>query len=179
MPSKCGRRFQRLDTHLRVSATCRDVRRQTEHLAATPSTSMNPTAISNLCATLRNFNSTLETATSAVATTNETAPLETHLSATSPRFGCNSLKNPLRLPKNPEEWEEADLLSSVTSSVFQASTAEEKNNCLCASIYNIISYRFGIRAPPQPQKPSIRQHDRALKEVTQLKNKARRALRKA
>ena len=61
----------------------------------------------------------------------------------------------------PEEWEEADyLLSSVTSSVFQASTAEEKNNCLCASIYNIISYRFGIRAPPQPQKPSIRQHDR-------------------
>ena len=50
---------------------------------------------------------------------------------------------------------------------------------MCAGIYSIISYRFGIRAPPQPQKPSIRQHDRALKEVTQLKNKARRALRKA
>ena len=177
---KCGRRFQRLDTHLRVSATCRDVAKPTEHLAATPSTSMNivpPTAISNLHATLPgNLNSVLETA-SAVATTIETATLETHLSETLPRLG---FKNPLRLPKSPEEWEEADyLLSSVTSSVFQASTAEEKNNCLCAGIYNIFSYRFGTRAPPRPQKTSIRQHDRALKEVTRLKNKARHALRKA
>ena len=88
--------------------------------------------------------------------------------------------NPLRLPKSPEEWEEADhLLSSATSSVFQASMAEEKNNCLCAGIYNILSSRFGTRAPPWPQKPSIRQHDRVLKEVTRLKNQARSVLRKA
>ena len=174
---KCGRRFRRLDTHLRVSATCRDVGKPTEHLAATPSTSMNivpPTAISNLDATLPgNLNSVLETA-AAVATPIETAPLDKHLSTTL------GFKNPLRLPKSSEEWEEADyLLSSVTSSVFQASMAEEKNNCLCAGIYNILSYRFGTRAPPRPQKPRIRQHDRALKEVTRLKNKARCALRKA
>ena len=82
-------------------------------------------------------------------------------------------QNPLRSGRKPT------IFSSVTSSVFQASTAEEKNNCLCAGIYNILSYCFGTRAPPWPQKPSIRQHDRALKEVTRLKNQARSALRKA
>ena len=172
---KCGRRFQRLDTHLRVSYLPRC--RKSNGTPGCHTLYVPPTAISNLHATLPgNLNSMLETA-AAVATTIETATLETHLSATSSRL---DFKNPLKLPKSPEEWEEADyLLSSVTSSVLQASTAEEKNNCLCAGIYNILSYRFGTRAPPRPQKPSIRQHDRALKEVTRLKNKARRALRKA
>ena len=93
-------------------------------------------------------------------------------------------KLPLKLPRSPEEWEEADrLLSSVTVSVLQASTAEEKNSCLCAGIYDVLSSQFGTRAPPKSKhnltKSTLRQHDRALKEVTRRKNKVRRALHRA
>ena len=124
-----------------------------------------------------NLNSALVTA-SAVATTIETATLGTHQNTTSP--SNSSFINPLRLPKNPEEWEVADhLLSAVTSAVLQASTAEEKNTSLCAGIYNTLAFRFGTRVPTRSQRPKIRQHDRALKEVTKQKNEARCALRKA
>ena len=45
------------------------------------------------------------------------------------------LKRSLRLPKTPEEWDEANaLLSVVTSSVLQATTVEEKNTILCDGI---------------------------------------------
>ena len=73
---KCCRCFRRLDTHLRVSATCRDVHERPEDLAAPPPKSMNTgvfttnsnsVASSNasLCGSL---NSTVTA--SAVATTN-------------------------------------------------------------------------------------------------------------
>ena len=87
----------------------------------------------------------------------------------------------LKLPKSSEEWAETNhLLSAVTSSVLQATTAEEKNICLCNGIYEVLASRFVTRPPPCPQRrrKSLRQHDGALK-VTQLKNQARQALRKA
>ena len=184
---KCERCFRRLDTHLRVSATCRDVRGT---LAAPPPKSMNnisstansnsTASHSNLSTMLRgNLNSTVTA--SAVSTTTSTATLDTPLcSSTSPIL---HFKYPLRLPRSPEEWEEADfLLSSISTSGLQASSAEEKNSCLCAGVYNILSGRFGSRAPSQPQRvlqPKLRQHDRALKQVTWLKNEARRAFRRA
>ena len=50
-------------------------------------------------------------------------------------------------------------------------------------MYDILAARFGTRLPPhQSRKHSqskLRQHDRALKEVTRLKNETRRAFRKA
>ena len=44
-----------------------------------------------------------------------------------------------------------------------------------------MSTSFGTRPPPHtPKRPSpLKQHDRALKEVTRLKNEARQALRRA
>ena len=89
----------------------------------------------------------------------------------------------LRLPKSSEEWAEADqLLSAVAPLVLQATTAEEKNTCLCKGIYDVLANRFGTRPPPgsQGQQQSrVKQHDRALKKVTQPKNQARQTLRKA
>ena len=91
-------------------------------------------------------------------------------------------REPLRLPTSPEEWKEAEL-SSVSLLVFQASSAEEKNFVLCSAVYDILAARYGTRSPPhQSRKHSqskLRQHDRALKEVTRRKNEARRAFRKA
>ena len=59
----------------------------------------------------------------------------------------------LKLPKSPEEWAEADHLpSAVTSLVLQATTAEEKNICLCNGIYEVLASRFGTQPPPCPQR---------------------------
>ena len=73
------------------------------------------------------------------------------------------------------------LLSAITPSVLCATTVEEMNTILYDGIY-IISSRFGtqplLRSKTRSQ-PKPKQHDRALKEVTRLKNEARRALRKA
>ena len=91
-------------------------------------------------------------------------------------------KQSLRLPKSPEEWDEANiLLSAITPSVIRATTVEEMNTILCDGIYNIISSRFGSQPllRSKTRKPKPKQHDRALKEVTRLKNETRWALRKA
>ena len=92
-------------------------------------------------------------------------------------------KQSLRLPKTAQEWDEANvLLSAVTPSVLQAITGEEKNTTLCDGIYNILSSRFWVQANHQSKdhsQPKQKQHDRALKRATRLKNEARKALRKA
>ena len=77
--SKCSRSFKRLDTHLLVSATCRDVRGHFERHAVPPSATMNTifstnsTAVNlNVATTLTgNLNCTL----SAVHTTHGNSPL--------------------------------------------------------------------------------------------------------
>ena len=110
--------------------------------------------------------------TTAPQPANHISPQDAHV------FKCQ-----LNLPRSVEEWEEADnLLYAVTHSVLQAITAEEKTSCLCTGVYELLSQRFGTRALPRPRKQMqlrLRQHDRALKKVTQLKNDARRALRRA
>ena len=65
--------------------------------------------------------------------------------------------------------------------VLQATNAQEKNAHLCKGIYDVLANRFGTRPPPGPQGQQqcrVKQHDRALKKVMQLKNQARQALRK-
>ena len=179
---RCDRRFRRLDTHLRVSASCRDVSAAPGCSAALPSSS---SPAMNTVSCTGNSNSI------ASAELVATCCFEFHGNrnsnySDSPVNASPALlfKLPLQLPRSSEEWEEADrLLSSVTLSVLQASMAEEKNSCLCAGIYDVLSSRFGTRAPTKPKhhptKSSLKQHDRALKEVTRKKNEARRALRRA
>ena len=181
---KCYKFFRQLDTHLRVSATCRDVHERPQDLATPPSKSMN-TIVSTV-----NSNSAASYNASLCGSLNSTATASavgTTYSLATPLNGSTSLslhfKHPLRLPSTSEKWEEADHpLSSVSASVLCAGTAEEKNSCLCTGVYNILSACFGTRAPPTMQEPAhskIRQHNRVLKEVTRLKNEARRAFRRA
>ena len=148
---KCGRHFKRLDTHLRVSATCREV--------VDPA----PTTTSPALPTMNTIPST----------TAPTADVAT---------SAHHFKQPLRLPKTAEEWDEANtILSVVTSATLQAISAEEKSTCLCAGIYDLMASRFGARPfkSQHPKRSRVKQHDRALKKVTQLKNEVRWALRRA
>ena len=155
--SKCGRRFKRLDTHLRVSASCRTI-------APRVPASSRP-------------------APRVLASPRPASPMNnTYQTAVMPSLhASHDFKRPLKLPKTTAEWDEADsLLYAVTLSVQQAITAEEKNSTLCAGVYDVLASRFGTLLRPRKQMQSRpRQHDRALKKVTQLKNKARQALRRA
>ena len=91
---------------------------------------------------------------------------------------AHHFKQSLRLPRSPEEWDEANtMLSAVTAASLQATSAEEKNSCLCGDIYEALANCFGTRKPPYTKgnsQPKLKQHNRALKKVTQLKNDARK-----
>ena len=81
---KCGRLFQRLDTHLRLSASCRDV--TPSGPCREPTHSTDPPTHSQLDART----------TSPTATTTTTA-------------AAHAFKAPLKLPKSAEEWEKATI----------------------------------------------------------------------
>ena len=69
--------------------------------------------------------------------------------------------------------------------MHQATSAEEKNSILADGIYNYFATQFGVRQivhrPSRKQKKDMKhqKHDRALKRVTELKNRARREFRQA
>ena len=159
----CGRHFKRLDTHLRVSVTCRMVAPHILPAPTTPPTILSP-------------------APPSLHTTSTAAPAGDANPVTQPHAGdvvsAHQLRQPLRFPRSPEEWEEANyLLSPVTTLVLQAFTAEQKYQVLCEGVYNALSSRFGSKPPPHPpwSKPKTKQHNRALKEVTRLKMKLARS----
>ena len=69
-------------------------------------------------------------------------------------------------------------------SVQQATSAEEKNSILADGVYNYFATQYGVRqtihraSRKQKKDTKHQKHDRALKEVTELKNKARREFRR-
>ena len=66
--------------------------------------------------------------------------------------------------------------------VLDAISAGDKNSCMCNGVYDVLVSRFGTHPPPQSQRKAAvkqKQHDRALKRVTRLKNEAQQALRHA
>ena len=105
----------------------------------------------NLNSAASNLKSVTTHCASAVATTSNTA---------TPSVAATALpfKQSLRLPKSPEEWDEANiLLSAITTSVIRATTVDEMNTILCDGIYNLISSRFGsqhlLRSKTRKPKP--------------------------
>ena len=133
---RCDRCFCRLDTHLQVSASCRNVSATPECSAAPPSLSLP--AMNTFSCTV-NLNSIVSTepvstcfefhrnhnysnASSSPMDISVSPALLHNLPLISPDFPQNDItspsafnhKEPLRLPSSPEEWKEADrLLSSV------------------------------------------------------------------
>ena len=70
----------------------------------------------------------------------------------------------------------------VVPEVLQASSVEQKNSVLCNHVYDVIANQFSTQPLCRSQGKvefKLKQHDRALKEVTKLKNSAKQALRRA
>ena len=156
---KCSVSFQRLDSHLRLSATC-----QTICSPGPPPGPKSPVQSRD-----SNYTSlpNVDLTTSSGISVSDLA-----------------FKARIKLPKSTEEWEQADFLiqSTVVPLVQNAVSAEDKNKCLCNGVYDVLSSHFGTRPLVQSQRKAevrFRQHDRALKRVTRLKNEARQTLRQA
>jgi len=101
-----------------------------------------------------------------------------------PHSFSHAFRQPLRLPKTTEEWDEANLLlqAEVVPAVLQASSSEEKDSILTTRTYEVLANHFGVRPPSKAQgrvQRKLKQHERALKKVTTLKNEARQALHRA
>ena len=159
---KCHRWFLRLDTHLKNSPFCKSVQQsdsQTPTAPTVPLQSDTPVNVSHHFTT----NDSLTTET----------PPETN--------------PPLKLPSSKEDWQVADsfFLENLVPFVHQATSAEEKNSILADGIYNYFATQYGVRQivhrPSRKQKKDMKRqkHDRALKRVTELKNRARREFRQA
>lgn len=90
-------------------------------------------------------------------------------------------KPALKLPRTQDEWNEANTFQEhVVPDVLQLATPEAKIEALCEGVYNYFAEKYGTLKPQQHNKQRKQEkHDRALKKVKQLKNEARKKLRKA
>ena len=153
---KCNCIFKRLDSHLHLSTTYRDI--------ASPAAGPHPDLP---------MLPTQPMGTAFEQTTTVTASL------TAPTY-----KTPHKLSMSTEKWEEADCLmqSAVVPMVLDVISAEDKNSCLCNGVYDVLISHFGTRPSPRSQRKAAakqKQHDRTLKRVTRLKNETRQTLRHA
>ena len=165
---KCGRRFQRLDTHLRVSATCREVRRCPSAPASVASRPpMNILSAINSNSAVTPHSTRTE---SAVPTSRKPT------SRPSP-----STKASLTLPTTAEDWEQADLYfqSTLVPDVLSRTSPQQMSSVLCEGIYSYFASRYGIRTITTRRMKERPPHNRALKEVEKKKKEDKRDLRLA
>ena len=154
--AQCGKFFQRLDTHLRTSATCR----------AAPQGSPPASPIASVHQSLlpQNFPTPL---------TSEPLPHHPIPSAT---------LDPFLYPKSQEEWQAADgcLAATVVPAVLAASTVDEKHHALCSGAYRYFSAEYGTRSSkPSRKRKHKESHRGSTAELRLERNKARQQLRKA
>ena len=74
------------------------------------------------------------------------------------------------------------MYSQVVPAILQVNSAEEKNTVFYDRTYDVLAVRFGVRASSRAQRKiqsKLKQHNQALKKVTELENSARRDFRKA
>ena len=149
---KCHKRFHRLDTHLRTSASCRDF----------PSVPLAPAA------TQTDYAQGSSTTLDPPAAILDFTPLD------------YNHRPKVKLPKTQEEWEDANSFFSqvLVPEVLHETSPDLKNTRLSDGIYDFLASKYGTR---QHSKRRRRQekHAQALNRAKRLKNEARRELRQA
>ena len=165
----CGKCFKSLDTHMRVSATCRLVP-STAPTISEPTTSSSVVASNTESLEIQNFHTSthqLET-----TTINSGGLSELSLPILAP-FNC---------PKTAEDWVEVDqhLATVLAPAVLSAPSLEEKNLTLCSGIYNYFSSKYGTHTRGRrgkQKRPNNPQTD--LNKLKEERNRTRCELRRA
>ena len=156
---KCGIKFERLDTHLRNSATCKNAPTQ-------PSTSPSPTPVDTISATVPDPSSS-QTQAQQPPTSLVTSPVST-LPA-------------MKLPQTPEDWVEADQFfqTTIVPAVLMEVNVDTMNEVLCHGIYSFFTSKHGTivsnqhhQHPPKPRRNQI-----VITKVKTEKNAVKKRLR--
>ena len=176
---KCQKSFLRLETHLKNSASCRSISPPAINCETLEPDSSGPTRSENPPNQpdddFSHFHDTMP------QHLHNAAPISAMPGSSSDPPQC---KAPLKLPSSKEDWQKANAFfkENLVPTVLQATSAEEKNYILADGIYSYFSSHYGIKQSSTTSKrktPRHEKHDRALKKVTELKNKARKDLRQA
>ena len=148
---KCHRHFKRLDTHLRNSATCRDL--------------SSPTNSSDVVYTNLPHGRAYATTPSAI------------LNLTPTHY---QLKAAIKLPSTQEEWEDANsyFKHTLVPRVLTEPSPDAKSSMLSEGIYNFFASNYGTRQTKRKKKRQEK-YVQALNIATRLKNEARKELRQA
>ena len=197
----CRRLLKRLDTHLRLSASCKHA---SAPLGFEPvrSSCDNRRVVSNISTAEHHpvrvsedlpvsdhvtYQDTTEPSLPVSPSSVLLPPSISHghsaytpISSTAP-----SMLKPLKCPKSDEEWQEADthMCAVVVPAVLSAQTIEDKNFALCSGIYSYFANRHGVRR--SPQRTNKRKERRSRKEnshkeqIRSERNKLRNNLRRA
>ena len=187
---KCGRCFRRLDTHLRVSATCRDVGSPQKRRADTPSMPMNiissvyGSVHSNFSGARTDVHSNISgTQTGNLNSTVHDQQTTTYFPVTTSSINKTSNYEPLRkanlcLPTSAEGWKEADqyFQTFLVPVVLAVSSPQEMNKLLCEGIYSYFASSYGTKPTPRLRPRKRPPHNRSLKEVEKKKKEAKRNL---
>ena len=148
---KCHKQFKRLDTHLRLSATCKDLSSVSPSpVVAEPDYAQSNAAVS---------------ANSAILTF--TPHDYQHKAA-------------IKLPSTQEEWEDANSYFShvVVPQVVAEVSPEAKNNRLSEAIYSFFASKYGTKQQKRRERRRTK-HGHTLNKAKKLKNEARKELRQA
>ena len=178
---KCHRLFKRLDTHFRVSATCREIN---PHLIPT-----NP----DLPSGLEQAPQGQSMAEDAIffspqdlnsAVTAPAAPLVPALATTTINTASHYVplrKASLSLPTSDDGWKQADSFfqTSLVPAALAVSSPLEMNRVLCEGIYSYFASSYGTKSISRVKSKKRPLHNRALKEVERQKKEAKRELRSA
>ena len=179
--SKCHHLFKRLDTHYRVSATCKKI--NTIHSPNTPNMPSSleqfppntSTAEEAIFFTAHNSNSAASAPAAMIAgaiTTNTAGDITTNTTPT---------KESPNLPKTPEAWEKADYYfkTILVPTVLAATSPQDMNTILCEGIYSFFALTHGSKTSPAKKTKKRPLHNRVLKEVERKEKEAMRELKSA
>ena len=171
-----NRLFKRLDTHLRVSATCRVI----NPVPPVPATSVCGPTQAHQDQALREdamFYS-LQDSNFAAA---PNAPTQTTSTTHTASHQGLEIKATLILPTSSEEWEQANSFfeTNLVPAALAATSPEEMSGVLLSDgIYSYFALTYGTKSPTQRKKRRS-PHNRSLKEVERQKREAKKELRLA
>ena len=194
--TKCGGRFNRLDTHLRTSATCKDTSVQMPMVEATnpsPSTSPATVAMPEQPATdppatdppatdppATDLPATDLPATDLPTTDPVSAPSSAPVSA--PTTAPVTTLPRMKLPQTPEGWVEADryMQTCIVPSVLMQEDVDAMNEILCNGIHSFFTTSYGTYQFNQRHQhpPKVSNQQNELKQVLMEKKEVKKRLRR-
>ena len=173
---KCDKYFMRLDSHLRISASCKSIPPPSTHpVHSTPRPCVTPSQgylhqpTSEVAMFFTPHNSNFTDSVSANETTDN--------SPCKPK-----VKSHLLLPKTTEGWKEANeyFEETLVPAVMAAPTPQMKHDILIEGIYSYFSSACGTKPAQKVHTRKKRPlHNASLKEVERRKKAAKRELRRA